>query len=485
MTAPVEKGRRKPKFRRVTTDDFEWNPKRDPLILGVFAKHRFATARHVAAVVVDDRDAGDDDAAAGDLWADQWIRKRVGRLFHHGDLDKPREQRGKFKPGGGSYEVVYGLSNQGAEEARGHGYRVSGSNWSDLNRRAKHKNIRHTLGITEFMVLLEAGCRRRGDRRLIEDWAIVAKARTLGAPVPKRNPLKFGRRLPDTMFALLDAASGEAFLCFHEFDTAAMPGKRTERRRRDGEQTDFYDKLAMYYETWLAWSRKDGPPTPYGFQHFRVFTVTTSPARVANLVQKTRELTGGAGAGLFLFTDRDTLRGTAEARALVGRFHSACGRNTPVTGSEESAAAEFLERHTLEQGTAFVAYAIAALRDAGAAPERFESVRKFYKPWRKASGAPEHPRIFEIGWLNGRGETVRLADLTRGTQEKAAPAPGRGAHRGGRRSFGPRPHRHTGRIAGGCGAVARWCNRPERSSAARYRMSDTGFCGVVSARPES
>lgn len=64
-----------------------------------------------------------------------------------------------------------------------------------------------------------------------------------------------------------------------------------------------YRKFLAYAETW----RQGLHTQHFGIKHFRVLTVTTSPARVRHLLAANRRLPGG-GSPLFLFTDHASLR---------------------------------------------------------------------------------------------------------------------------------------------------------------------------------
>ena len=66
-------------------------------------------------------------------------------------------------------------------------------------------------------------------------------------------------------------------------------------------QSSFHRKLLAYEATWSQEVHR----RRFGFQRFRVLTVTTSPARVGSLVATCQQLE--SGRGLFLFTDLASL----------------------------------------------------------------------------------------------------------------------------------------------------------------------------------
>ena len=67
------------------------------------------------------------------------------------------------------------------------------------------------------------------------------------------------------------------------------------------DQSSFSRKLLAYEATW----RKNLHRTRFGFDRFRVLTVTRSPQRVEHLVKACSEL--NSGRGLFLFADESAL----------------------------------------------------------------------------------------------------------------------------------------------------------------------------------
>jgi hypothetical protein len=114
------------------------------------------------------------------------------------------------------------------------------------------------------------------------------------------NRLKLGI-LPDRVFALEIPDGGgkhQRRYFFLEADRGTMPVKR-----RNLSQTSFYRKLIAYEATWSQNLHR----TRFGFNRFRVITVTTSTGRRNSLVDACSELE--RGHGLFLFADHSILSG--------------------------------------------------------------------------------------------------------------------------------------------------------------------------------
>jgi hypothetical protein len=72
--------------------------------------------------------------------------------------------------------------------------------------------------------------------------------------------------------------------------------------RGDLSQTSYYRKLLAYEATWTQNLHR----TRFGWQRFRVLTVTTNSERVPGMIEACRKLR--QGRGLFLFTDTNILQ---------------------------------------------------------------------------------------------------------------------------------------------------------------------------------
>ena len=88
-------------------------------------------------------------------------------------------------------------------------------------------------------------------------------------------------------------------------------------------QTSVYLKLLSYQETW-----QQGLHTSlFGIKHFRLLTVTTSPARVRHLLAANERLPGGPSP-IFLFTDSPS---SGSANPLIHLWTNGLGEPARLT----------------------------------------------------------------------------------------------------------------------------------------------------------
>lgn len=298
-SAPMsETPARKPRFKRVAVDKIEITD-RDIEIIRQVAKHRFLRSSHIVALV------------GG---SSQKTVRRLQLLYHHQMLDRPREQIEYYQTLG-SKPMVYGLGNKGADLlAERMEYTRGKINWAAKNKKIGPIFLEHTLLTADFMVALEVACRENGRIRLIDTEEILAKAPE--STRKRLNPLGWNvivndvdqRRytlgvIPDKIFGLqyLDKPEGKNIgYFFLEADRATMPVMRASLR-----QTSFYRKLLAYYATWETGLLAK----IFNFEKsFRVLTVTSSSARVTNLIEANKALVKGVGSRIFLFTDEASLK---------------------------------------------------------------------------------------------------------------------------------------------------------------------------------
>ena len=148
----------------------------------------------------------------------------------------------------------------------------------------------------DVMVAFELACRRHGGVRLIsaDELSLPNETRQKREPfhwpVIVKQQLKLNAQ-PDRVFALEFPDRTRAYF-FLEADRATMPVMRP-----NFEQSSFYRKLLAYESTWTQSIHR----TRFGFNRFRVLTVTTSAERVKHLIEAVRQLE--RGQGLFLFTN--------------------------------------------------------------------------------------------------------------------------------------------------------------------------------------
>ena len=262
---------------------------RDCAIIRLVHRHRFLRSPQIVSLVGDSR---------------QQILRRLQLLYHHGYLERPRAQIDYYHQGG-AHHIVHGLGNKGAAILK----RKFGIPFHRLERSKKNQSVgriflEHALLVADVMVAIELACRESGHIRLVTGEELKLPGKLGARRQPFRWKVKVSNRvkigvIPDRVFALdvqgPDDTSNRLFF-FLEADRGTMP-----ITRRDLAQTSFYRKLLAYEATWSQSLHR----TFFGFNRFRVLTVTTNPKRVESLVSACSRLK--RGHGLFLFADQIVL----------------------------------------------------------------------------------------------------------------------------------------------------------------------------------
>jgi hypothetical protein len=278
---------RLPRFKRVPIIAPMQLTERDREIIRFVYRHRFLRSPQIIAL------------AGG---SSQQVLRRLQLLYHYGYLERPHAQIDYFRRGG-SHHMVYGLGNKGAsllkQELSVASQQLS---WSENNRSLGRTFLEHALLVSDVMVGLELACRKNGQIRLLTEEALLVNGKTRHKLFRWKVNIDANIKLsvvPDRAFALeFSDASGKTQRAFFflEADRGTMPVTRGTF-----SQTSFFRKLLAYEATWSQsiHSRR------FGFNRFRVLTVTMSAARVKSLVNACSQLKGGHG--LFLFADRTIL----------------------------------------------------------------------------------------------------------------------------------------------------------------------------------
>jgi hypothetical protein len=136
--------------------------------------------------------------------------------------------------------------------------------------------------------ILENAPKTRRDRRV----RLSAKVRVDGALVQHSAD-------PDEMFGLRSIESEEESYFMFELDRGEMP----VQRRKSKDQTYYAKKMLIYYEVFKRGEHR----RELGIDNFRVVTVTTTPERVAQMIDAQKEMTNSRGSNMFLFVDEVTL----------------------------------------------------------------------------------------------------------------------------------------------------------------------------------
>lgn len=275
---------------------------RDMTLLAHLASLRFLTSEQLGKL-----DGG----------SEQNVTRCLRALFDHGYIDQVGDPFGRR---------AYALAGKGARLLKEHGHLVDPAvRWSLKNKRAGSIFIDHTLGIADVLIGFQTACRGRGDIEFIPEHEIIA-----GAPEETRKarePLRWtvaGAKerygvssvIADGLFGLR-RADGSASYFLLELDRGHMPNVRV---RGALEQSSIGRKVGLYYEGWKANRHVE----QFGVKQMRVMIVTTSMARLANMIDVVMQLTGGSGSNFLLFAGRERLAAGSplEAEWISGKGES-------------------------------------------------------------------------------------------------------------------------------------------------------------------
>jgi DNA-binding Lrp family transcriptional regulator len=263
---------------------------RDKEILRLIHEHRFIRAPQIFELL---------------KGSPQQLSRRLKLLYHHGYVERPRAQLDYYHQGG-SRHIVYGLADRGGA--------VIGkkqTDWTQRNRSAGRIFLKHALLVSEIMAAVELASRTNGIQLLREKELYVKKQN--GEDRRFRWKVNVGglklTAVPDRVFALefkSPEGKSDRAIFFLEADRGTMPVKRSHF-----SQTSFYRKMLAYEATWSQSIHQKR----FGFNRFRVLTVTTSAERVKSLLKACAELR--SGQGLFLFADKDVLKEPAKILGAV------------------------------------------------------------------------------------------------------------------------------------------------------------------------
>lgn len=267
---------------------------RDRNLLRHLGKHKFLRSDHFASLGPGSR---------------QQIVRRLQPLYHHGYLQRPRCQIDYYQAG--SRPIAYGLGHKGVALLKREfppEQRVTGQHGAS---RVQRLFLEHALMVSDFLVSIEVACRRQRDVRFITAEDINKGTGLLRWEVSLGQGLSCGL-IPDAVFGLEStdkAGKRQTSFFLLEADRGTMPVTRAGL-----ERSSFYRKMLGYAATW----EQDIHRTQFGWNRFRVLTVTTSTERMKNLIQACRRLK--KGQGLFLFIDSASLRSHPDV--LAAEWHS-------------------------------------------------------------------------------------------------------------------------------------------------------------------
>ena len=178
------------------------------------------------------------------------------------------------------------------------------------------------------MIRLELACRGRSDIALIDRKEIFESAPKTQRDRRVRLVVKVridgAHQLlsvdPDELFGLRFPGTGKASYFMLERDRGEMP----VHRRKSKDQTYYAKKMLAYHEA----NRVGEHVEELGLRSLRVLTVTTSRARVEQMIEAQKEMTDGRGSNLFLFMDDKTL---IESNPLTATWSTGKGKLTRLT----------------------------------------------------------------------------------------------------------------------------------------------------------
>jgi hypothetical protein len=266
---------------------------RDVLLMTNLARLRLASSAQLAAL-----DGG----------SKQNVERALLGLWENGYLERPLAQAVGRKLENGSRPLVYGLGRKGAAFLRQQGFDVRRRllDGIDKERSAGWRFIEHSVAISEFLVGLELGARKRSDVRVLERGEILEDA-----PKSKRDrAVKLEARIriggserrsavvPDALFGLRFGDDTESYFML-EIDRGEMPVERY----RNTQQTYFAKKMATYHEA----NRQKVHVHALGIPNFRVLTLTTDQQRIERMLEALDAITEGRGSNMFLFGEQDSL----------------------------------------------------------------------------------------------------------------------------------------------------------------------------------
>jgi hypothetical protein len=303
-----------PQFKRLSRPD---NPPsfritdRDLEVLRTVARFRFMTSEQVARYLTM-RDPSTSGAH---------ILRRLQSLFYHCYLDRPRHQYLQLSA---FSHLVYGIGREGARAIADNAPHVNPHlEWSTKNARASTPHIIHTLETTEFVLDLDRASREHGAVGLLDQWDCIPYFPTATRELPDPFRLRVTvehegvpislNAIPDRLLSLVLPDNRRYNFCV-EIDRATMS---VAARRLTGKSS-FARKVRAYFSAWEQGRHRE----QWGFQGFRVLTVTPSEKRIKGMLTVQRKITNGRAAAMFLYTTPQRL---AEHGAFAPVWISADG----------------------------------------------------------------------------------------------------------------------------------------------------------------
>lgn len=286
---------------------------RDVAILAAIARFRFLSSQQIVRFI------------GG---SEQGLLVRLKLLFYHAYIDRPRHQHAQLTMffDTGNRPLVYGLARKGARLLSELGIGVDASlDWTTKNARATNAFLAHTLEVADVMIDVDRAVSAHAGITLIDHHELVPyfPHDTRNARDPFRcrvdvrlqgqgAPLSIGV-VPDRLFSIT-YTNGTRHNYALELDRGTMDVKAKKLHGK----SSFRRKLIGYFHAW----RERKHSAAWGFQSFRVLTITPSAKRIAHMIAVQREVTSSTAPGLFLYATPETL---AEQGVLGDAWLSGAG----------------------------------------------------------------------------------------------------------------------------------------------------------------
>jgi len=277
-------------MKRLTRPD---NPRpfeiteRDVDILAFVARVRFATTDQIIRFT------------AG---SEKNVGTRIRLLFWHAFLDRCDHQSALVALFNqvGNTASIYQLGTAGKKLLAQRGI-------LPMKSRARSPLIPHSVATTEFILAVALASRADGAPKLVDHGdlllAMPEATRALEHPfrfrVPHQDnfkPISLNAD-PDRLMSLVYSDQHR-----HNYCVELDMGTETVARRRNGEivlgKSTIGRKQAAYFWGWSQGRHR----SQWGWQGFRVLTITPSERRIASMIDAQREITKDRAAALFLYT---------------------------------------------------------------------------------------------------------------------------------------------------------------------------------------
>jgi hypothetical protein len=225
------------------------------------------------------------------------VPERLRFLFRHGYIDRPTAQKHwRIREGGGSYPLIYALSNRGARALVVYKRRHNAMrrDWSELNRELSElsSHIPHEMGVADVYVWFRRLADALPNRTLLQGFELAHGTDGRALEIPGTTKLLE----PDFIPALVPSTDlGKEELFFVERHMGTEPNTRYSSPQ--------LEHLTGKYEGYLSYARAKKCYEQFGIANFRVLTVTSGGAiNVGNIVKAAEAVCDGVGAGRFLVT---------------------------------------------------------------------------------------------------------------------------------------------------------------------------------------